>query len=83
MPLILATAIDLDHVREDADRLAQLDVTIRPHDVWQFNGHRELFGFDYPGRIPGDLVCNVLYFYTAQNDVGCGYHPRRTWQTCR
>lgn len=67
MPMILATAIDLDRVRDDADRLKQLGVTIRPHDAWGFNGHRELFGFEYPGRIPGDLVCNVLYFYTEQN----------------
>ncbi|MHC4178448.1 MAG: DNA methyltransferase, partial [Planctomycetota bacterium] len=69
MPVQLATALDLDRIREDRDRAKQLDVTLRPHDAWMFNGHRDLFGHEYPGRIPGDLLLNVLYFYTEQNDI--------------
>lgn len=69
MPLILATALDLDRVRDDRDRAKQLGVNIRPHDAWQFRDCRDLFGHDYPGRIPGDLLWNVLYFYTKQNDI--------------
>ena len=41
---------------EGADRLKQLGVTIRPHTAWLLNGCRDLFGHDYPGRIPGELV---------------------------
>ena len=54
MPLQLATALDLDSVREDGDRAKQLGANIRPHDAWMFSGFRDLFGHDYPGRIPGD-----------------------------
>ncbi len=69
MPIALATALDLDRVRDDGDRAKQLGVNIRPHDAWMFNGFRDTFGHEYPGRVPGDLVLNTLYFYTEQNDI--------------
>jgi len=69
LPLPLAHALALDATREDSDRAHELDVTIRPHDAWMFNGFRDIFGGEYPGRVPGDLILNVLYFYTEQADV--------------
>lgn len=69
MPIQLATALSLDATREDCDRFKQIGANIRPHDAWMFSGFRDIFGYDYPGRIPGDLLMNILYFYTKQNDI--------------
>ncbi len=54
----------------DLDKAEQLDFAIRPYDVWNFSECSDLFGEPgYPGRIPGQLVLHVLFFYTSQGDV--------------
>lgn len=56
---------DIERVGEDG-----LNLKIKPYDYWTFSGCNDLFGTDeYPGRIPGQLVAHVLYFYTEQGDV--------------
>jgi len=37
-------------------------------DVWNFTACDERFGLDYPGRIPGQIVLNVLHYYTKEGD---------------
>jgi len=40
------------------------------YNVWNFPNCNPLFGTDgYPGRIPGQIVQNVLYYYTNENDL--------------
>jgi len=39
------------------------------YDVWNFQSLDEDMGIDYPGRIPGQLVLNVLYYFTKQGDL--------------
>jgi hypothetical protein len=63
MPLILVWAIDLEG-RTDAERLERLGIAIQPYDVWNFGKCHDLFGAKHPGRIPGELIAHVLYFYT-------------------
>jgi hypothetical protein len=41
-----------------------------PHysNVWNFARPTEGLGEDYPGRIPGDILRNIFWLYTRQND---------------
>ncbi len=53
----------------DEDRLDDLGIKTQPYDVWHFAGCHDLMGDKHPGRIPGELVCHVLYFYTKPGDM--------------
>lgn len=64
----LVEAITLDGV-DDVTRLKRLGVKIQPYDVWQFPGCHDLMGDAHPGRIPGELVAHVLYFFTQPGDL--------------
>jgi hypothetical protein len=50
--------------KDDQTRLEELDCLPRPYDVWNFSDCIDHCGADYPGRIPGQLVLQALYFYT-------------------
>ena len=63
MPPILTWAIDLAG-RTDEQRMERLGIKTQPYDVWQFAKCHDLFGSQHPGRIPGELVAHVLYFFT-------------------
>jgi DNA modification methylase len=63
MPLILVWAIDLQG-RTDAQRMERLGIKVQPYDVWNFAKCHDLFGASHPGRIPGELIAHVLYFFT-------------------
>jgi DNA modification methylase len=58
------TLRDLD----DAARFDKLGIKIQPYDVWHFNDCDDRFGDKYPGRIPGQLILHVLYFFTKPGD---------------
>ena len=68
MPLILVRASVLDG-ESDQDRMDNLSINIQPYDVWNFGKCDDLFGRNHPGRIPGQLIAHVLYFFTEQDDV--------------
>lgn len=68
MPLQLVWAIDLDG-RKDTTKMEYLKIPVQPYDVWTFGQCHTLFGSSHPGRIPGQLVAQVLYFYTSPGDV--------------
>lgn len=53
----------------DAERLARLDIKLQPYDVWQFPSCHDLMGDNHPGRIPGQLIAHVLYFFTEPGAV--------------
>lgn len=53
----------------DIERLKKLGIKIQPYDVWNFAGCHDLMGDKHPGRIPGELVTHVMYFYTEQGDL--------------
>lgn len=54
---------------DDTDRLAKLEIKLQPYDVWHFQSCHDLMGDKHPGRIPGELLCHLLYFYTQQDDL--------------
>jgi DNA modification methylase len=64
LPLQLVWAIDLEG-RTDKDRMSRLNINIQPYDVWNFGKCGDLFGSQHPGRIPGELIAHVLYFFTG------------------
>ena len=66
-PLQLVWAIALDGL-DDQARMNKLEISIKPYDVWNFAKCHDLFGSQHPGRIPGDLIAHVLYFYTKPGD---------------
>ena len=75
LDLQLAWALVLED-KDDQERLEMLEREIeglsckpRPYDVWNFPECHELFGYDYEGRIPGQLILQLLYFYTKQGDL--------------
>lgn len=49
---------------DDRQRLERLDIKLQPYDVWQFPSCHDLMGDQHPGRIPGQLITHVLYFFT-------------------
>lgn len=70
MPIQLVWAIGLtgktDAVRMGAE---QLNINVQPYDVWIFGQCHTLFGSNHPGRIPGQLVAQVMYFFTSPGDL--------------
>lgn len=54
---------------DDTERLARLDIKLQPYDVWQFPSCHDLMGDRHPGRIPGQLLAHVLYFFTKPGDT--------------
>ena len=63
LPEILVWQVALDGL-SDKERMERLKISIQPYDVWTFGKCHDLFGTKHPGRIPGELVAHVLYFYT-------------------
>lgn len=41
----------------------------RLYNVWNFKQRDPRLGESYPGNIPGQIVMNVLYYYTQQGDL--------------
>lgn len=68
LPVQVVLAIQYEKMT-DQQRMAGLKINIQPYDVWHFPGCHDLMGDKHPGRIPGELVCHVLYFYTKPGDL--------------
>lgn len=52
--------------------LADFDITpdsLQLYNLWQFSAPDSRYGLDYPGRIPAQIVENVLYYYTEPFDL--------------
>jgi hypothetical protein len=54
---------------DDVGRLKKLDIKIQPYDVWNFQGCHDLMGDKHPGRIPGEIVCHALWYWTKPGDL--------------
>lgn len=64
----MVEAITLEGL-DDAERMKRLGIKIQPYDVWNFPRCHDLMGDKHPGRIPGELICHVLYFFTKPGDL--------------
>lgn len=43
--------------------------SLQVFNLWNFHNNDDRYGIDYPGRIPGQIVENTLYYYTKPFDV--------------
>ena len=68
LPLTDAMAAAMQEM-DDPERFERLGIKSQPYDVWHFSDCHDLMGDEYPGRIPGQLICHVLYFYTKPGDM--------------
>jgi hypothetical protein len=68
LPLQVVWAIDLEGL-PDEEKFKKLEINFQPYDVWNYPSCHDLFGNDHPGRIPGQIVMQVLAFYTNEGDV--------------
>jgi len=68
LPLTDAMAAAMQEM-DDIERFERLGIKSQPYDVWHFSDCHDLMGDEYPGRIPGQLICHVLYFYTKLGDL--------------
>jgi len=73
MPLLWRILLDEN---DDISRLEKLSEEIkglkcnpRPYDVWNFAECCDLMGYKYKGRIPGQIVLQLLYFFTEPGDL--------------
>ncbi len=73
MPLLWRILLDKN---DDVSRLKKLSEEInglkcepRPYDVWNFSECSDLMGYKYKGRIPGQIVLQLLYFFTEPGDL--------------
>lgn len=55
--------------KEDKEVFDYFKVNLQPYDVWRFSACDARFGGEYPGRIPGQLLLHVLYFYTDRGEM--------------
>lgn len=68
--LLLEGETDINRLKKLEHANDGLSCAPRPYDIWNFNSSYPLFGTEgYPGRIPGQLVLQLLYFYTQQGDL--------------
>lgn len=68
LPLTDCWAAMLDGM-DDKERLKRLGIKTQPYDVWNFSRCHDLMGDSHPGRIPGELVAHVLYFFTKPGEL--------------
>ncbi len=68
LPPVVVEAIGLDGM-DDEQRMSKLGIKVQPYDVWQFPSCHDLMGDSHPGRIPGELIAHVLYFFTKAGDL--------------
>jgi ParB-like chromosome segregation protein Spo0J len=53
----------------DKDKELQIPDFIRFYNSWQFSENDPRFGMPHPGRIPGQIAGNVIYYYTEPGDL--------------
>ena len=58
-------SLEADPNADGADRERWLKLTT----LWNFGSCDPRFGFQYPGRIPGQVVLNTLYYFTDPDDL--------------
>jgi len=45
--------------------------SLQRYDVWKFSTLDKTYGQDYPGRIPGQIIENILWYWTKPKDIVC------------
>lgn len=48
---------------------SEYPIWLKYSDIWNFPQCDERFGIDFPGRIPGQAIQNLLYYYSLPGDL--------------
>jgi len=68
--LLLQDCDDMEKLKMLEEKNKGLSCSPRPYDIWNFSSSYRLFGREgYPGQIPGQIVLQLLYFFTKQGDM--------------
>jgi len=68
--LYLQDQSDMDRLKILESKNEGLSCSPRPYDIWSFGNAYDLFGRqDHPGRVPGQLILQLLYFFTEPGDM--------------
>jgi len=59
----------IGNVLNSLGKKSNQDNTLRVYNVWRFSEPDHRLGRDTPGRIPGQIALNLLYYYTEQGDL--------------
>jgi hypothetical protein len=54
---------------ESTDAGEEIPDFIRYYNSWQFAENDPRFGIPHPGRIPGQISANIIYYYSAPGDL--------------
>ena len=60
-----SVSVTLDNIKKG--KLSEIDNppdSFQTFNLWNFQNNDPRYGVDYPGRIPGQIIENVLYYYT-------------------
>ncbi len=55
--------------KADKTRFKELGWGLRTWDVWNYNDCDPRFGDDWPGRIPGQMIGHILFYFSNPNDL--------------
>jgi DNA modification methylase len=55
--------------KKQHSRESDVPMSLKIFNLWNFRRCDERYGTDYPGRIPGQIIENVLYYYTKLGDT--------------
>ena len=65
-PMVWSLALE---GKDDLQRFKELDWGLRTWDTWAWNDCDRRFGDEWPGRIPGQMIAHILYYFSQQNDL--------------
>ena len=53
----------------DAEDAPEIPDIVKFYNSWQFSENDPRFGMPHPGRIPGQIPANIIYYYTEPGDL--------------
>lgn len=56
-------------MKEESDEVSEIPEFIRFYNSWQFSENDPRFGIPHPGRIPGQISANIIYYYSEPGDL--------------
>jgi len=65
-PMVWSLALE---GKDDLQRFEALNWGLRAWDLWDWNDCDKRFGDDWPGRIPGQMIAHILYYFSQQDDL--------------
>ncbi len=65
-PMVWSLALE---GKDDLQRFVALNWGLRTWDLWDWNDCDRRFGDEWPGRIPGQMIAHILYYFSKQNDL--------------